>query len=587
MVPEWGTIAQSDTYVASSQNNDDRRREVPLVSEFDTHEEQDGVLQMTTEDMPAPEETPSEEVSRPRHARLAEELPTIEGGDEPTVIAEGGAVAPAPVVEPLVAPVAEDADAGKRHRPSKAVTTLIGLLVLALGAYLAGVVAFMNVFMPDTTLNGVDVSLKSASQVSEQSSDASERFPLTVTGDGIELSVDASQIKARYDNKAAVRTAIHSQHAWSWPLRILSHHDLTVEKKLSYDTMLLTDLVGSAVDAVNKDAKDPQDAKVAYDDEAGLYKVEEEKLGTKLDKPVVQETVRAALEAGESSVELGDDVLLKPQVTSSDESLKKAVDDVNASLKATQQLVTGDKTVATVDSEDLHKWVKLDDDLKVVFDDEACTTWARGELSEKLDTVGTKRSFSLPDGRELTVSGGTYGWSIDGASIAKEISENVKAGKEASIEIPWLITAEKYNPGGADWGDTLIEIDLGAQHVRYFQAGKVTWESDCVSGGMVNGKMHDTPTGIYYINSNIQSGNVELRGEIDPKTNKPEYISHVKYWMPFIGNSHALHDADWRSSFGGEIYKSAGSHGCVNLPPSKAAELYGMVSVGTVVIVHN
>ena len=129
-----------------------------------------------------------------------------------------------------------------------------------------------------------------------------------------------------------------------------------------------------------------------------------------------------------------------------------------------------------------------------------------------------------------------------------------------------------------------IEIDLGAQHVKMFDGGNVIWETDCVTGKTADG--HDTPQGVYYINDNMQSGNVELRGEIDPKTNEPEYISYVKYWMPFIGNGYALHDADWRSSFGGDIYKNDGSHGCVNLPPDKAAELYGLVSVGTVVVVH-
>ena len=57
--------------------------------------------------------------------------------------------------------------------------------------------------------------------------------------------------------------------------------------------------------------------------------------------------------------------------------------------------------------------------------------------------------------------------------------------------------------------------------------------------------------------------------------------------MPFIGNVYALHDAPWQPDFGGTMYRDGyGSHGCVNLPPSKAAELYNIVDVGTVVVVH-
>ena len=63
------------------------------------------------------------------------------------------------------------------------------------------------------------------------------------------------------------------------------------------------------------------------------------------------------------------------------------------------------------------------------------------------------------------------------------------------------------------------------------------------------------------------------------------YATPVSYWMPFNGNI-GMHDANWRSSFGGNIYKTNGSHGCVNLPPSVAAELYGYVEKGTPVICY-
>ena len=57
--------------------------------------------------------------------------------------------------------------------------------------------------------------------------------------------------------------------------------------------------------------------------------------------------------------------------------------------------------------------------------------------------------------------------------------------------------------------------------------------------------------------------------------------------MPFITSTGiGLHDANWRSQFGGNIYQYDGSHGCINMPPSKAAALYSMVSAGTTVYVH-
>jgi lipoprotein-anchoring transpeptidase ErfK/SrfK len=43
--------------------------------------------------------------------------------------------------------------------------------------------------------------------------------------------------------------------------------------------------------------------------------------------------------------------------------------------------------------------------------------------------------------------------------------------------------------------------------------------------------------------------------------------------MPFNGGI-GLHDATWRSSFGGNIYKTNGSHGCVNMPLQSAKKVY-------------
>ena len=55
--------------------------------------------------------------------------------------------------------------------------------------------------------------------------------------------------------------------------------------------------------------------------------------------------------------------------------------------------------------------------------------------------------------------------------------------------------------------------------------------------------------------------------------------------MPFNGNI-GLHDATWRSSFGGGIYRSNGSHGCVNCPYGGAATIYKTIEKGTPIILY-
>lgn len=87
---------------------------------------------------------------------------------------------------------------------------------------------------------------------------------------------------------------------------------------------------------------------------------------------------------------------------------------------------------------------------------------------------------------------------------------------------------------------------------------------------------------MYTVNSN--SGGSTLKGTND---NGTKYETPVAYWMPFVGNLIGLHDAAWQTSFGGTRYKDgAGSHGCVNLPVDKAAELHNLCRTGDVVVSH-
>lgn len=120
---------------------------------------------------------------------------------------------------------------------------------------------------------------------------------------------------------------------------------------------------------------------------------------------------------------------------------------------------------------------------------------------------------------------------------------------------------------------TYIDVNLTTQTLVYYIGGTPTLVTDIVTGNTNRG--HGTPQGLYHI-YNKQRGRT-LRGE--------GYEAYVNYWMPFVGN-YGLHDATWRSSFGGTIYQRNGSHGCVNMPKSMAATLFETAAVGTPVFVH-
>ena len=118
---------------------------------------------------------------------------------------------------------------------------------------------------------------------------------------------------------------------------------------------------------------------------------------------------------------------------------------------------------------------------------------------------------------------------------------------------------------------TYIDVDINSQVLTYYENGEIKLVSPCVTGKPGN----STPKGTFSIN-------YTKRGKY---LNGPTWHVWVDRWMRFSGNC-GIHDASWRKEFGGQIYKTNGSHGCVNLPHDNAVALYDMVGVGTLVIVH-
>ncbi len=118
---------------------------------------------------------------------------------------------------------------------------------------------------------------------------------------------------------------------------------------------------------------------------------------------------------------------------------------------------------------------------------------------------------------------------------------------------------------------TYIDVDIANQTLTYFVNGTVALYTPCVTGS----PGRSTPRGMFQINSCVPGKYL----------NGPTWHVWVDRWMRFCGGC-GIHDATWRKSFGGNIYKTNGSHGCVNIPHDQALALYNMVGVGTPVYVH-
>lgn len=188
-----------------------------------------------------------------------------------------------------------------------------------------------------------------------------------------------------------------------------------------------------------------------------------------------------------------------------------------------------------------------------------------------MNAVGT----NIPK-RTLEVATSAQDMTSTELSYGQPAMRNIAEGLGFNTEVSELadLMATEYYVDLMDTSERLVLIDISAQKVWAFEDEEIMMESPVVTG-LKN--RYDTQLGIYTVL--LKRQNYTMRGSYGS--------ARVNYWMRF-NNPYAqgLHDASWRSEFGGEIYTTDGSHGCVNLPPDFTAELYEFVEVGTPIIVQ-
>ncbi len=187
-----------------------------------------------------------------------------------------------------------------------------------------------------------------------------------------------------------------------------------------------------------------------------------------------------------------------------------------------------------------------------------------GHMMTGWQTIGTEDYYLAQAGDAAHPVGACY--------ISERTPEGIEVD-EKGVAVPLPAVGDRPNP----YGVSCVEVSISEQMVYCYLHNTLVWQSPCVSGRLGG---RETTLGAHKIYSKERDR--YLQGDNGDGT---KYKAFVKYWMPFH-NGEGLHDASWRSNFGGTIYKNSGSHGCVNLPPANAETLYNIVWVGMPVFVH-
>ena len=295
------------------------------------------------------------------------------------------------------------------------------------------------------------------------------------------------------------------------------------------------------------------------------YYIEPETYGNELDdadlhvlvKDFVDRLTAEKRPQKDASLDVPESFYFMPAVTQDDGEMNTLMGIYNSYCKAKITLTFG-KEKEVIDWNTVQNWLDIENG-EATLREEAVYDYAY-DLAARYDTLYYPRDFVTHDGRTIHFEASDYGYQLDKDAEAAQLIQDIHANAAVEREPVYAVKGYKRE-GRDDICGNYVEVNLTQQHLWFYMEGKLVVETDLVSGLPRDGR--ETVTGVFGI----------------PYKKSPEVLKgdtweeEVTYWMPFF-DGQGLHDAPWRGSFGGNIYQSSGSHGCVNLPSEAARVIY-------------
>ena len=440
------------------------------------------------------------------------------------------------------------------------------VLMAASVAYLGLAVFFMDRFFPGTMVNDMDCSWCTASEVEERLLAQAESVSLTlIERDGTSQVVAMEELGGTYEVGHRVKQMKRTQNGFLWPRMFFEKDCYEVEPEAVFEEKEFQ----SGLKALHcmQDQEAPQDAKILFTDTG--YEVQKEVEGNTLNREILADAVRKAFVREEAQLELeAAGCYEEPVVRADSEEIRKVSDQLDVWLSASITYEIGEEP-QVIDSGMLMEWIACSDG-EVSLKEEEILAYVDA-LADRYDPETTKRVFYGTLQGRVVLTDKKHKWHIDREREKEALLACIKEGGTICREPYYLVPSGSHM--GSEIGDTYVEVDMTAQHLWLYRDGKLIMDTDVVTGSVRRGTQ--TPGILAYVYA--MQRNRTLRGE--------GYASFVKYWVPFY-RGYGLHDANWRGSFGGDIYKTNGSHGCINIPPSVMPEVYENIELGMPVITY-
>jgi len=435
--------------------------------------------------------------------------------------------------------------------------------------YLGISMYFRNHFYYGSVINGINVSGKTVAEVNKALIMKSETYTLKLKErNGVSEQIKASDIDLKYNINGKIQVLKDNQNPFRWIYVLFNPKASEISGLYTYNENLLKENFNKLAGLDTKNVIEPKNPSFKYSDKG--YVIVAEVNGNKINSKLLYASVSKAINKGETTIDLeAEKHYINPQYTTTSKEVKntKTLLDKYIASNITYTFTEGKQVL---DGSIVHKWLSVNKNLEILFDKDKMKDYL-GKLDNKYDTYGKERDFVTSFGQTVKVSGGNYGWLVKRAGEVNDLIASIKKGQTMAKEPKYTHTSKSHDIN--DIGNTYVEINMTKQHMWFYKNGSLIVEGDIVTGNV--SLRHGTPTGVY--NLAYKEKNATLKGE--------GYSTPVDVFMPFNGGI-GIHDASWRNKFGGSIYLTSGSHGCINSPPYLAKAIYNNINANTPVVCY-
>lgn len=441
-------------------------------------------------------------------------------------------------------------------------TIIILLLTIFFGIYTT------KAFRYETYINGVNCSFLNMNGTVKKLEDKINDSKITLLfTENKEYTCLGSYFEIKLENYKEIEKILFEQQEEN----AISSKNYNIPDLYSVDENKVKNYL-SSLSIFKSEMKKPKDAYLELDENNRLV-VKPEEYGNELKFEDAYEFMISELQQGKTTIDFRTITNIEPRIKADNEKLNEQKDYINSILSVSIKYKTKYDGTVTLNDKTMKEWIYKDDKGNYGIDMDKNVPKFVDKLANKASYQLTSTPFKATGLGKINISFGrsTYA-TINKEKEIERTKEQLKKGKSAEFDVIYNPLPNYLNIS------TYVELDLSRQRVWMYVDGKQILNTPCVTGNVAGG--YATPPGIFYLT--YKTTDTTLEGY---NSDGSEYASPVKFWMPFNGGI-GFHDASWRSSFGGNIYMTNGSHGCVNLPYWAAETLYNNINSSIPIILY-